>query len=65
MEFGAEYCDRCKHMPDDTLADNRGYCETLVNGMLYEIGEPDFPKEWVRGETGFLHCTKFELKISE
>lgn len=62
MIFEEKFCNRCKLQADDTLAEDRGYCEILTNSMLYEIGDPEYPKEWVYNDEGWGRCTAFQPK---
>lgn len=48
------YCARCKHE-----SEARG-CEVTELAMLHQIGEPEYPKEWIYGSDGWPTCTKFE-----
>ena len=60
--FTSEFCDRCRHMPEDTLANDQGYCSILMNAMIYEIKDAEYPKEWVYDAAGYGKCTAFKIK---
>lgn len=55
--FRARMCDRCTR---DTNAD----CRIFIRAMIHEVGDPEYPAEWVQdpgdpiGATA--RCTKFE-----
>ena len=52
--FMRKFCDRCTKDDPDTG------CEIVMLSMMYEIEEPDFPKEWVQdSEGGNPRCTAF------
>lgn len=47
--------DQCKHGE---------HCEIQFNTMLYDIDDPEYPKEWVCDEEG-AECTAFEPTTPE
>lgn len=58
-EFLAKWCERCLH-------DDVGFCPILDRTLIHEIGDPAYPKEWVRLAGDALgssaRCTAFESK---
>jgi len=61
--FFCAWCDRCKH--DAAFRRNpdsgRG-CALIANSMAYNIGDPEYPKQWVEDDDGSNpRCTKFAL----
>lgn len=52
--FYEGYCERCKHESEDIV------CEVIKLSMFHEIGEPEYPKEWIYSSDGWPTCTKFE-----
>ena len=55
-DFCAHFCDRCKHNQDQ---DNP--CNIWMDTWIYEIDEPEYPKEWIY-KNGHPTCTKFKAK---
>lgn len=60
--FMCHYCERCKH--DDHGIGER-VCEIIGTTMIYDIAEPEYPKEWRYGADGWPTCTKFEEESSD
>lgn len=58
MMFESAYCDRCIHFVNDES------CDILIDALIYEINEPNYPKEWVYDSNGNPTCTKFQ-KVNE
>lgn len=52
MVFEAHFCDRCAR---DAGQD----CPIHTAALVFDIGEPEYPAEWVEGEGGPA-CTAFE-----
>ena len=52
--FRAKFCDWCAKW-------RNGRCGIEQRAMLYDTDEPEYPKEWVRDNTG-ARCTAFRLK---
>lgn len=50
--FMSRWCELCSR---DSEANP---CDIIAHSMLYEIGEPEYPREWVRDENG-PRCTAF------
>ena len=57
--FMSHFCEKCKKdgYTDDTP--EKG-CQILAFSMAYEIGDPDYPAEWVYDKDGLPTCTAFE-----
>lgn len=53
LYFTAEFCERCTKYAD-------GGCPILLNTLLYEKNEPEYPGEWVYDDSGNPTCTAFE-----
>jgi len=52
--FQESYCDKCsKYSPEEG-------CDILLNTMVYEIGDSDYPKEWKFDENGHPTCTAYQ-----
>lgn len=68
MIFMERFCDRCER---DRLwrLEERDPCPILSDTMLYDPGDPAYPKEWIEeeGKDGFAHprCTAFEEELTE
>jgi hypothetical protein len=59
--FKEQFCYRCKH--DDY--DNAVYCPILGASLVYEVDDPQYPKEWIADERGPQYlgiCTAFEKR---
>ena len=60
MDFMADFCDRCKH----DYAFQKGIgdsCLIAANTMAYQIGDPNYPKEWIDDPETGPRCTAFVL----
>ena len=53
-DFCAHFCDRCKHNQDQ---DNP--CNIWMDTWIYEIDEPEYPKEWIY-QNGHPTCTEYK-----
>ncbi len=59
--FQAEWCERCKR--DQAFRadpDSAEGCPILTNTMAYDIGDPEYPAEWIETEGGESKCTAFD-----
>lgn len=56
MIFEEKFCEQCK------LYENGG-CIIWFNAGLYEINEPEYPKEWVYDAENKPTCTAFEKAL--
>lgn len=60
--FLALFCYQCaKYGGDDSDIDP---CPINLASMLFDVGHPDFPKEWVQDEGG-PRCTAFVAEGSQ
>ena len=58
--FMNHFCDRCsKDAKYRETLDGSDGCEILANTLVFEIDDPEYPKEWIRDEKG-PRCTAFE-----
>jgi len=57
MIFQSAWCDNC-HFDGD--AEQGKGCMLLAKTMVYDIDDPEYPKEWVQNEEGEARCTKFK-----
>lgn len=55
MIFEESFCDRC--VKDD---DEDNLCAIHTNALLFDIGDDDYPKEWVFDKDGRPTCTAFD-----
>lgn len=53
--FQEGLCHRCARDPDT----GGSMCEILLASMLFSIGDPGYPPEWVYDRTGRPTCTAF------
>lgn len=59
--FQDRFCDRCKRdAAFQADPDNADGCEILARTMLFDVDEPEYPVEWIRGDDGRAKCTAFE-----
>lgn len=58
MIFYEVWCAHCKHENYSDSHPERG-CQILADTMCYDIGDPEYPKEWIIGPGG-ARCTAFE-----
>ena len=66
-EFDRKWCDRCKadkawREYADGVADEPvgAGCPILVNALINDVDDPDYPREWNYGPDGTPRCTAFE-----
>ena len=52
--FMAAFCDRCK-----LNADELDGCNILSDSFCYDVGDPEYPKEWTHDGRGRPTCTAF------
>lgn len=55
----ADFCERCKREASFDPASGYGGCDIMLRTMAFDIGDPDYPSEWIYGEDGPT-CTAFE-----
>ena len=59
MDFEAAFCDRCKFAPNyDTMVD----CDILSRTFWNNVGDPDYPWQWVSEGLFFPQCAAFVPK---
>ena len=54
--FEVLFCNKCKHDTKDQA------CEILMRTMIFGVGDPEYPKEWVYDSEGCPKCTAFEKR---
>jgi hypothetical protein len=67
MEFMDRFCDRCeKDARYRETTDGEDGCPIAAASMLYEVGDPEYPKEWIVDDDGLSNprCTAFEEELS-
>lgn len=63
--FRSAWCEQCardKHLngqKDWDLCDESEICMIVLNTMAYNIGDAEYPKEWIYGKDGQPCCTAF------
>src|SRR5215217_6576896 len=58
MIFEENFCNQCIHMHPDP--DKSPQCDKVLCAMCFDIGEPDYPKEWIQDDNGDnARCTAF------
>ena len=62
MSFYGSWCDRCAN--DKPEAEDGG-CRILYRTLAFQIGEPEYPSEWVYDEKGNPCCTAFKEADNE
>lgn len=65
MAFTGTYCDRCEGdaLYRETYNGKDG-CPLIANSMLYKLGKPAYPTEWVYNENRCPTCTAFEEEVT-
>lgn len=58
MYFEDKFCANCIHQCPDPEAGID--CEIFLMAFLNEIGDKDYPKEWIYGQDGQPTCTAFK-----
>lgn len=60
--FTAHFCDRCQHEAAWRADPERAAaCLINVRAFAYDVGDPEYPSEWISGPEGPT-CTAFELE---
>jgi len=55
--FMLEFCYRCERYDEDTG------CPILFASMAYDLGDAEYPKEWVKEDDGSeARCTAFQAE---
>lgn len=55
-DFQERFCARCEH---DHFADGGESCSILIETMVYDVADPEYPSEWTYDERGCPTCTAF------
>ncbi len=65
MIFTSHNCDIC--IFDDSISQygEEKACTLLLNSMMYDINDPEYPQEWIYNEENYGICTKFILDGSK
>ena len=58
MWFEEEYCMQCLHC--DPNPEGKKQCKIMMRAFLYNINEPNYPKEWIYDENDEPTCTKWQ-----
>lgn len=59
--FFEMWCDRCKK--DQAFRDGVGdSCPIVASTIIYNVDNPNYPKEWTFDDNGRPICTAFEEK---
>lgn len=53
MVFESQFCDRCTRGQSDPM------CEIQARTLMHQIGDPEYPVEWIRDDKG-PRCTAFQ-----
>jgi len=56
-QFESRWCGLCKN---DVETDDCGGCDILLNAMIHETDDEEYPKEWCYSDNGMPQCTAFE-----
>ncbi len=57
--FECHFCNRCKHQNPDYDVPEGPHCEIQAAAFHNEIGDENYPKEWVYIEDDVPGCTAF------
>ena len=53
-------CERCERDPFSRDEDAKTSCRILARTMAYDVGDPEYPKQWISEEDGSdPRCTAF------
>ena len=58
LVFQDHFCVRCIYDGDEGRVAK--YCDILSRTMIYEIEDPEYPREWIYDKDGQPICTAFE-----
>ncbi len=62
MWFMSQFCERCHYdQKYQRTQDGKYGCKIIMLTHVYNIDDPEYPKEWVQDEAGNPTCTKFKL----
>ena len=56
--FMADWCDRCTK---DNYPE-KPFCPIIGASLAFDIGNPNYPKEWIIGPDGWGMCTAYQKK---
>lgn len=59
MQFQSAFCDNCHY--DGNVENGKG-CLILAKTMIFQLEDPEYPKEWVKNELLEARCTKFKSR---
>lgn len=58
--FQAEFCENCHRDREyQESGGNAPGCEILLETMIHDIGEPEYPREWITGGGAGPRCTAY------
>lgn len=57
MDFVETYCMNCIHCDPDS--NGKKQCQILCRTMVYNISDPQYPKEWIYNEDNEPICTSW------
>lgn len=58
MAFDDAWCARCQRDAAWREDENAATCDILTRTLIHDIGDPEYPAEWVEDEAG-PRCTAF------
>ena len=63
MMFTEEFCEQCIHerwchFPEEDKDEDK--CEIWSNTMIYDVKDPEYPKEWVYDDDDTPTCTAWK-----
>ena len=50
IDFTETYCMNCTHCDPDPYGEKQ--CDILCRSMVYNINDPEYPREWVKDDDG-------------
>ena len=57
--FQEQFCGRCKRDEFNPYTGQGDSCEILVNTIMFDVHDPDYPDEWQYDENDEPTCTAF------
>jgi hypothetical protein len=67
MMFENQFCDFCTKQPhpEGHEISDAWSCQIWMDVMTYDLGDPEYPKEWIRDTKGYPTCTAYERDYAE
>ena len=58
--FMNDHCDMCSHDHSAHMGENENGCGIVARTLSFDIGDKEYPSEWIYTDDGKPTCTQFE-----